>query len=567
MKQKMYKVVCGIYFLGLILFPAAFCVYASNGASFDKAAQEKIIQTLLHQHIRIMPQLNHLNFGFGQIGNLEYFFTKSTSKIFYQQQPIKVEIIQIRFENGTIIMDLEHPRLGAGQIHFTISHEFQESVKAEDVSSALLTSFGDENLQYVFVNPGERIYHLYTSNHLLDRQKVIRTTRTEAEAEGYEACGVCFKKVLYLPQIEVEMMIEREWWSRMQNLQSVLDCSESQADLQRLGEKILDNWPLPLLGYEYTFYLANSPLLSAFAIPTGKIVVTSAILNSLESEEELEALLLLAIAHVERRHSLKQYLVKQAEAESYQRLMNLAGTAGSIAGMFAGGMWGAVGSAAIPDSQETPRPVLGFQEDLEKEADLLAALYFDIQGKDKRHMVSLLRKLQFNEMADLRHPEKLHHKRLTFEKRIDQIEKVSFQYFGNEKSFVFKPKKGFPTQLNLLYQRMLNQDNKLDVYISNASILQPSDQSGKEKEISLSIEDKNGSYELKNLEQYNTHGLWGIYLTFKASNDGKKPLSIENIEALVLKVRAKAAERERDSGPAVVYYKFIPSKPTNELSN
>jgi len=564
MTRKYYKGFLSLYLIVFLVSAISLLAHGDTGISSDEAAREKIIESVLNQHVRIMPQLNNLNFGFGRLGETEYLFTKTTSKIFFQQKPVMAEVTKIQFENGGISLQLENPRLGSGTIAFNFSDQFYKQAKVEDVSAVLLKTLGDENLQYVFINPGERIYHLFTCNHLNPQQKSTKMTLPEVTRQGYDACGFCFKKVIYLPEIEVELMIEREWWSRIQGFQSLMDCSERQMELQQLGERLLDNWPFSLLGYDYTFNLANSPQVSAFAIPSGKIVVTTAILDSLESEEELEALLLLAIAHVEKRHSLKQYLVQRAEAEGYQRLLNFAGTAGSIAGIFAGGVWGTVGSAAIPDAQEKPRPVLGFQEDLEKEADLLAALYFDIQHKDKRHLVSLLKKLQFNEMAEIRQSEKLGLMRLAFEKRIKQVEEAAFLYFGKEKSFVIHPKNGFPSQLKLLYQRMVNKDNKLDVYISDIHILHPSESANRKKEITLSIKDKNGNHEFKNQEQYNTQDLWGVYLTFEALNDDEKHRFLEDVETIVLKVSDQAADRKRDTGPAVLYYKFVAGELANE---
>lgn len=46
------------------------------------------------------------------------------------------------------------------------------------------------------------------------------------------------------------------------------------------------------------------------ATPTGKIFITTALMDALESEQEIEALLARAIAHVENRHSLKQFYSK-----------------------------------------------------------------------------------------------------------------------------------------------------------------------------------------------------------------------------------------------------------------
>ena len=78
------------------------------------------------------------------------------------------------------------------------------------------------------------------------------------------------------------------------------------------------------------------------ATPTGKIFITTALMDALESEQEVEALLARAIAHVENRHSLKQYYSKTKADKNEQFIQTLTSAAGSFAGIFAGAASGAI---------------------------------------------------------------------------------------------------------------------------------------------------------------------------------------------------------------------------------
>lgn len=70
---------------------------------------------------------------------------------------------------------------------------------------------------------------------------------------------------------------------------------------------VLDRWPVPLKGYRYRFQVVDADDVNAFAVPTGYVFVTRGLLESLETDEELAAILAHAIAHVESRHSHRQW--------------------------------------------------------------------------------------------------------------------------------------------------------------------------------------------------------------------------------------------------------------------
>jgi len=58
--------------------------------------------------------------------------------------------------------------------------------------------------------------------------------------------------------------------------------------------------------YPLELYVADDPVVNAFAVPGGKIVIYQGILDVFDTWEQLAAVLAHELAHVEKRHSLKQ---------------------------------------------------------------------------------------------------------------------------------------------------------------------------------------------------------------------------------------------------------------------
>ena len=555
-RRKLFSLLLSIMLIGI-----GYSVFASDDTLnlSETKTQKRIGNALINQPIRIMPQFNKLNFGFGRVAGAEYYFTKTISRIFFQDVQVEANLIGVEFGDDNIVLELSHPILGYGQIEFVFGEQILKGATEADIQDVLLNSLGSENHLYVFSNPGGKIVHMYTCNHLSDPDKAIRMTLEHAEKKRYKKCGFCFKKMLYLPDLSLESSIEREWSQRLSDYHSMLDCTERQVELQKLGGKILDNWPFPLLGYEYSFHLVASQDLNAFAIPTGQIVVTSGILDSLENDEELEALLVLAIAHVEKRHSLKQYRAKLAEIKSSQQLLSLVSAAGSIVGAVAGGLWGAVSVVPLDEETEFPKPVLGFQDVYESEAAILAALYFDIHLKNKENLITLIRKLQFNEMTELFHPDLKDRKKLDLEGRIKTLKNTQFLYFGKENRYKTEQNDKAPYELDLLYQHILGEENKLDIYITDKRLLKRFEGNHGKQKVSLWITDKTGRHEFSLDKQFTTEDTWGVFLTFSVVSDQRQRF-LKDIETIVLKIAIPAAPSDRVQGTQIEDYIFVEGK-------
>ena len=83
---------------------------------------------------------------------------------------------------------------------------------------------------------------------------------------------------------------------QVQSTYSPLVDTELQEYLEGVGERVLDSWPVSLKGYRYRFKVVDSDDVNAFAVTTGYIFITRGLLQSLESDNEVAAILAHEIA-------------------------------------------------------------------------------------------------------------------------------------------------------------------------------------------------------------------------------------------------------------------------------
>lgn len=522
-------------------------VSAKGDTWFDANSKAKIKKTVLNKNLLIMPQLNKLNFGFARHKDIEYFYEKTVSKIFFQDRKLEARVIDVIIEDPNITLELSHSMLGTGIIKFFLTEELLEQTTAEGIQMLLLETLADENHQYVVLDPQSKLYHLWSCNHSSDPKLAARMRRADAETQGYRASRFCFKKVLYIPQLSVEKSIEREWAMRLRDYKPIENGSKKQALLTEAGQKVLENWPQKRVGYDYAFYLSGSRRIGAFAIPTGKIIVTTAFFDSLANEDELEALLVYAIAHIEQRHSLKEYYSCLQDAEYAEAMKKLASAAGILAGPASGLVSGALG-AALPEAACNPQSLGGYQNVYVQEADSMASLYFEIHGKDKRAIVSLIKKLQFSELSEKLHPDQ----RLTgsnedyYNNRLRRVKNTRLMYFGKDKNFILKRNGKPPVQLDLIGQRFYKNENTLIAYIDEKNVLPLSQAANGELITKLLVKDKDGNHRFELNDQFLTEDVWGAYLTFEASSPQKLD-ALQEIEKVVLSVVSAKGPADRES--------------------
>lgn len=173
---------------------------------------------------------------------------------------------------------------------------------------ALLTARPDEPA--FLGNTTSRILHYRLCNHLADPSLLIPFSDiTSAESRGYRKCPVCFSNTpeLFLAKYDIERELGLNARAKVFETHRELQNAPSLQRLRDVGERVLAHWPLTLRGYRYEFGVVSSDEPESFACATGFILVSDAMMNTIEDDAELEALLAHDITHVERRHALQEY--------------------------------------------------------------------------------------------------------------------------------------------------------------------------------------------------------------------------------------------------------------------
>lgn len=149
-----------------------------------------------------------------------------------------------------------------------------------------------------------------------------------------------------------------------------------QAYVNQIGQKLLTG--TENTGVQYKFYVVDSEMVNAFALPGGYVYVTRGLMALANSEAELAGVMAHEIGHVTGRHS----------AERYSR--------GVVTGLGA-----AVLGAAI-DNPDAARAInvgsdlylKSYSRDQEYESDMLGVRYLSRAGYDPFAMASFLNSLQ-----------------------------------------------------------------------------------------------------------------------------------------------------------------------------
>ena len=140
---------------------------------------------------------------------------------------------------------------------------------------------------------------------------------------------------------------------------------------------------------EYQFFLIDSPEINAFALPGGYVYVNRGLINFLNSEAELAAVLAHEVAHITARHSVQQH--------ARNTLARTAAQVGGIVTAVATGS-GYVGSQISSVASIWAQAGLsGFGREHELEADRLGAEYLRDAGYDPMSMIDTLTVLKNQE--------------------------------------------------------------------------------------------------------------------------------------------------------------------------
>ncbi len=146
--------------------------------------------------------------------------------------------------------------------------------------------------------------------------------------------------------------------------------------VQKVGSKVTQRTERP--DVQYKFFVIDSPIVNAFALPGGYIYISRGLLALANNEAQLAAVLSHEAGHITGRHS----------AERYSR--------GVVTSLGAGLIGAAIGSAQASQALGTGANLFmsAYSRDQENEADSLGLRYMTQGGYDPDEMSSFLSSLQ-----------------------------------------------------------------------------------------------------------------------------------------------------------------------------
>jgi predicted Zn-dependent protease len=166
----------------------------------------------------------------------------------------------------------------------------------------------------------------------------------------------------------------------LQQLRLVED-PEVVSYVSRVGETLVDH--LEVHTFPYHFYVVDSSALNAFAAPAGHVFMNRGLIEIMDDEGELAAILAHEIAHVQSRH------IAQRVARAQK--LNIATLGGLLAGILLGGE---AGAAVIAGSQAgATSAMLNYSRQDEEEADRKGLRYLEAASYHGQDFVTIMKKM------------------------------------------------------------------------------------------------------------------------------------------------------------------------------
>jgi len=169
----------------------------------------------------------------------------------------------------------------------------------------------------------------------------------------------------------------------MQQFGGPYDNPQLQAYVNEVGQRAAKASHRPEL--EYSFVVLDSEDINAFTTGGGYVYITRGIMNYLNSEAELAAVLGHEIGHITARHPVRQ--------QSKSALSNI--------GAMAVGIFTGSGDLAGLANYAGAALISGYGRDQELEADRLGAEYLVGVGHDPEHMIDVVRLLKNQELFEI----------------------------------------------------------------------------------------------------------------------------------------------------------------------
>jgi predicted Zn-dependent protease len=151
--------------------------------------------------------------------------------------------------------------------------------------------------------------------------------------------------------------------------------------VDRVGQSVVKH--LEVHTFPYDFYVVDSSALNAFAAPAGHVFINRGLIEIMDDEGELAAILAHEIAHVQSRHIAQ----RMARAQK----LTIASLGGLLAGILVGGE---AGAAVMMGSQAgASSAMLNYSRQDEEEADRKGLRYLEASDYHGEDFVNIMRKM------------------------------------------------------------------------------------------------------------------------------------------------------------------------------
>lgn len=255
----------------------------------------------------------------------------------------------------------------------------------------------NESLLYPYgfvVNIESRYYHLPNVKHLPEKTKQqFFDSLKELELSGYKPCLACFDNSPTITDYQLEKSLARSTVIAFQNTHEILYEHPKLQKIKNIVESVLERWPETIKGYDYRVEVYRDENPNAMAIGGGNLYLSSGLLDIIEYDNELEAVIAHEISHVERRHTLRQFYEYQKKKSTAVLAAIFVGVAVAAAGGEAGDIGAAMLITAVIADFASELALKGYSREMEQEADIIAQLYFSEINMNTKPMVSILDKL------------------------------------------------------------------------------------------------------------------------------------------------------------------------------
>jgi len=180
-----------------------------------------------------------------------------------------------------------------------------------------------------------------------------------------------------------ELKIGKELHEKIIESSPIYPDKELQDYVEAIGQRVAKTSDRPEL--TYTFTIIDSPDINAFALPGGYIYVNRGLINYLQSEAQLAAVLSHEIAHVTARHAVRRDARQKGSGfgTGFLTILSVITTGYTV-----------VGDVASLYSTEA---VQGYGRELELEADKFGAEYLFNSNYDPQAMVEVISVLKDQE--------------------------------------------------------------------------------------------------------------------------------------------------------------------------